>query len=50
MEKDTSHTTLTIHEVIATTADIPPQLSSPPPVPDGVIDGPSTRSLGIEHI
>ena len=35
---------------ITATADIPPQLPSPSPATDVAIDGPSTRSLGSEHI
>ena len=47
MEDDASDSTL---EDIAPTADIPLQLPSPSPVADEVIEGPSTRSLGTEHI
>ena len=35
---------------ITATTDLPSQLPSPPPVTDIVTDGPSTRSLGTEHI
>ena len=49
MEEDASHSPLAIHEDTTTTADIPPQLTSSPVV-EAVTDGPSTRSLGTEHI
>lgn len=50
MEEDASYSPSAIREDITATADIPPQLPSPSPVADVVIDGPSTRSLGPEHI
>ena len=50
MKLDASNSPLAIREDIAATADIPPQLPSRSPVTDVVIDGPSTHSLGAEHI
>lgn len=50
MEEDSSCSTFGIREEITTSSDLPPQLLSPPPVADVVIDDPSTRSLGSEHI
>ena len=46
MEEDASCSPLAVREDITSTADILPQLPSPSPVADVVIDGPS----GTEHI
>ena len=45
MEEDSSYSPLAVREDITATADIPPQLPSPSPVADLVIDDPS----GTEH-
>ena len=45
MEEDASYSPLAVREDITATADIPPQLPSPSPVADLVIDDPS----GTEH-
>ena len=50
MEEDGSHSTLEVHEEITVAADMPPQLRSPSPPADAVIDGPSMCSLCTEHI
>ena len=50
MEEDASHSPSAVREDITGTADISLQLPSPSPVTDVVIDGPSTRNLGTEHI
>lgn len=51
-EMDTSYSpsSSVIREHITATAAIPLQLSSPSPVADEVIEGPSARSHGTEHI
>ena len=50
MEEDTSHSNLGIREEITAAADMPPQLRSPSPPTDVVIDSPSMHSLCTEHI
>jgi hypothetical protein len=50
MEKDASDSASAIRKDITITPDLPPQLPSPLPVTSVVTDGPSTRSLGTEHI
>ena len=47
---DASCPPLAIHEDITAVTDIPPTLPSQSPDADVVIDGPSTYSLGTEHI
>ena len=51
MEEDASCSPLAIREDFTATADTPPpQLSSPSPIANVVTNGPSTLSLGTEHI
>ena len=51
MEADASYPPFReIREDITANVDIPPQLPLPAPVTDIVIDDPSKRSLGTEHI
>ena len=48
--KGASYSRSAIGKEITATSDIPPQLPSPLPVVEDVIEGPSTRSLNTEHI
>lgn len=50
VEEDASYSPLPMREDFRTTPDIQPQLQSPHPLADVVIDGPSTHPLGTEHI
>ena len=50
VEEVASNSPLAIREDVTATADIPPQLPSPSPGANVVADGPSTRSLVMEHI
>ena len=48
--KGASYSRSAIGKEITATSDIPPQLPSPLPVVEDVIEGPSTRSLNTVHI
>jgi hypothetical protein len=50
MEKDASDSASAIRKDITAVPDFPPQLPSPSPVTEVATDGPSTHSLGTEHI